>query len=93
MADNKPRHEFKIGRVKVTIWENHGEEGNWFTVTFLRLYKQDEKWKTTPRFKRDDLLSLADAAARATEWMDGQEERKVGHAAAGLEEEERLGGQ
>jgi hypothetical protein len=70
MADYTKLAEFNVGRVKVTIFENCGPEGSWLTASFLRLYKKDEKWKTTPRFKRDDLPSLAEAATCALERMD-----------------------
>src|SRR5262249_31385831 len=55
-------------------------------------YKKDEKWKTTPRFKRDDLPSLAEAALRAQEWMDGESAKGAGHPPATCvpAEEERM---
>jgi hypothetical protein len=75
MADSRKVEDFNIGRVKVTIQENTGGDGSWLTASFLRLYKKDEKWKTTPRFKRDDLPSLAEAAMRAQERMEGDGEK------------------
>lgn len=73
MAANTPVDEFNVGRVKVTIWPNGGEAGSWFTARFSRLYKKGESWKSTPRFKREDLHLLAQAAGKALAWMDERE--------------------
>ena len=38
----------RIGVLQVTIWRNHGEKGNWYSVIPTRSYKQgDETWKET----------------------------------------------
>jgi hypothetical protein len=85
MTANQPVHEFNVGRVKAAFWENGGEDGQWYTVRFSRLYKKDETWKSTPRFKRDDLASLAEAAARAQVWIDEQARAAVRPSPDGTE--------
>ena len=56
MANQKPVDEIRIGRVKATIWHN---------VTFSRLYKDGDQWKSTQSFGRNDLLVLAKVADQA----------------------------
>ena len=65
MANPKPVAEIRTGRVKAAIWPNETEGRTRHTVTFSRLYKDGEQWKTTQSFGRNDLLVLAKVADRA----------------------------
>ncbi len=65
MANQKPASEIRIGSIKATIWRNQTEAGTRHNVTFERLYKDGDKWKTTQSFGRDDLLLLAKVADAA----------------------------
>ena len=65
MANQKPVDEIRIGRVKATIWRNGTDEQPRHNVTFGRLYKEADQWKTTQSFGRNDLLVLAKVADRA----------------------------
>ncbi len=65
MANQKPVDEIRIGRVKATIWRNGTDEQPRHNVTFGRLYKEADQWKTTQSFGRNDLLVLAKVAAQA----------------------------
>ena len=65
MANPKPVAEIRIGRVKAAIWPNETEGRTRHTVTFSRLYKDGEQWKTTQSFGSNDLLVLAKVADRA----------------------------
>ena len=62
MANQKPVDEIRIGRVKATIWRNGTEEQPRHNVTFSRLYKDGDQWKSTHSFGRNDLLVLAKVA-------------------------------
>ena len=72
MANQKPIDEVRIGRVKATIWKNGTEDAPRssrdapayvaYNVTFSRLYKDGDQWKSTPSFGRNDLLTLAKVA-------------------------------
>ena len=62
MANQKPVDEIRIGRVKATIWRNGTDERPRHNVTFGRLYKEADQWKTTQSFGRNDLLVLAKVA-------------------------------
>ena len=62
MANPKPVAEVRTGRVKAAIWRNGTEEQPRHNVTFSRLYKDGDTWKTTQSFGRNDLLVLAKVA-------------------------------
>ena len=70
MANQKPIAEVRTGAIKATIWKNSTENGARFKVTFNRLYKDGNKWKSTSTFGRDDLLLLAKVADQ-TRWCLG----------------------
>ena len=65
MANQKPVDEIRIGRVKATIWRNGTDGQPRHNVTFGRLYKEADQWKTTQSFGRNDLLVLAKVADQA----------------------------
>ena len=65
MANQKPVDEIRIGRAKATIWRNGTEEHPRHNVTFSRLYKDGDQWKSTQSFGRNDLLVLAKVADQA----------------------------
>ena len=65
MANQQPVDEIRIGRVKATIWRNGTDEQPRHNVTFGRLYKEADQWKTTQSFGRNDLLVLAKVSDQA----------------------------
>ncbi len=65
MANPKPISEVRIGRVKAAIWPNGTDGRTRHNVTFSRLYKDGEEWKSTQSFSRNDLLLLAKVADQA----------------------------
>ena len=65
MANQKPVTEVRIGRVKAAIWQNETEGRTRHNVTFSRLYKDGDEWKSTQSFGRNDLLVLAKVADQA----------------------------
>ena len=62
MANPKPISEVRIGLVKAAIWPNETEGRTRHYVTFSRLYKDGDEWKSTQSFSRNDLLVLAKVA-------------------------------
>ena len=62
MASPKPISAVRIGRVKAAIWPNETEGRTRHNVTFSRLYKDGDKWKSTQSFSRNDLLVLTKVA-------------------------------
>ena len=75
---DKPTHEVRIGAVKAAIWKNDTSNGVRYNVTLARLYKdkEDNQWKSTDSFGRDDLLVLAKVADQAHSWVCQQHQDK-----------------
>ncbi len=65
MTNPQPVAEVRIGRVRAAIWQNETEGRTRHNVTFSRLYKDGEQWKTTQSFGNNDLLVLAKVADQA----------------------------
>ena len=65
MSSQKPITEIRIGAVKATIWQNGTTDQPRHNVTFSRLYKDGDTWKSTQSFGRNDLLLLAKVADQA----------------------------
>ena len=70
-----PVHEVRLGAIRASVWQNDTAVGIRHNVTFSRLYKDGEQWKSTESFGRDDLLLLAKVADQAHTWIlaQGQE--------------------
>ena len=68
----KPIHEVRLGTIKAAVWRNETEAGVRYNVTFSRLYKDGDSWKSTESFGRDDLLLLGKVADHAHSWIFAQ---------------------
>lgn len=69
----KPAHEFRLGRIKTTIWANQATRGEvWFSVEITRLYLDGDAWHESKSFGRDDLPLVAKAADMAFAWIWSQ---------------------
>lgn len=69
MSNEKPAHEIRMGAIKAAIWKNATESGPRYNVTFARLYREEDKWKSTNGFGRDDLLVVGKVADHAHSWI------------------------
>ena len=67
--NSKLAEELRIGAVKATVWENEIGGITRHNITFSRLYKDGDQWKTTQTFGRNDLLVLAKVADQAHSWI------------------------
>jgi hypothetical protein len=65
----KPVQEVRMGRIKAAIWANDTEKGVRYNVTISRLYKDEETWKNSSSFGRDDLLLASKVLDRAHSWI------------------------
>lgn len=65
----KPVHEIRLGKIKAAIWGNETENGIRYNVTICRLYKDEETWKNSASFGRDDLLLASKVLDRAHSWI------------------------
>jgi hypothetical protein len=72
MPKQQPAHEIRLGAIKATIWENETSVGTRHNVTVCRIYKDDDEWKRTESFGRDDLLLLAKVIDHAHSWILAQ---------------------
>jgi hypothetical protein len=74
----RPTHEVRIGAIKAAIWKNETAGGVRFNVTFSRIYidKEDNQWKSTDSFGRDDLLVLGKVADTSHTWIFQQGQEK-----------------
>ena len=73
MANDKkqrPVHEVRMGRIKAAIWENESDNGTFFNVAISRLYRDNnDEWKDSTSFGRDDLPLVAKVADQAHTWI------------------------
>lgn len=67
----KPVHEVRLGAIKAAIWANDTQNGVRHNVTFQRLYKDkdENEWKSSDSFGRDDLLLVAKVANLVHTWI------------------------
>jgi hypothetical protein len=72
---NHPIHQASIGHVRAAIWANQRDGRMYYSVKFERSYKQEDEWKSTPYFGRDDLLPLAKLADHVHTWIVAAIER------------------
>ena len=68
---DKPAHEIRLGAIKAAIWKNDTSNGVRYNVTFSRLYKdkEEDQWRSTDSFGRDDLLLVAKVANEANSFI------------------------
>ena len=66
---SKPIHEVRIGAIKAALWRNETAAGVRYNVTFSRLYREENRWRSTDSFGRDDLLLLRKVADQAHSWI------------------------
>ena len=67
-SKTKPAAEIRYGNIRAAIWRNEGKKngGAYFTVSIERIYRDDEdEFRTSHSFGRDDLLLLAKVADAA----------------------------
>ena len=72
MANEKkqPVHRVRYGRISAAIWENQTEKGVRHNVTVTRSYKpENEDWKDSNSFGREDLLLVAKVVNEAHSWI------------------------
>ena len=70
MANNKPIHEIRVGKIRAAIWVNeNGSNDVWYSVTLSRHYKDGNGWKNRASFGRDDLPVVAKLMEMAYAWI------------------------
>lgn len=66
---NHPVQQFRVGRIRASIWANQTDQGVKHNVTFTRLYKTGRRWQDTGTFDRDDLPLIGEVAELARQWI------------------------
>jgi hypothetical protein len=67
---SRPIHEIRFGRIVAAIWENRTEQGSVrHNVTVCRIYKNNDQWKETQSFGREDLPVVAKVLDRCHTWI------------------------
>jgi hypothetical protein len=70
--NRKPATAFRFGNVNAAVWENTGEKGPFFSVTFSRPYKDVAgNWKNSASYGLNDLDALSSVAEMAKDWVRG----------------------
>ena len=52
---NSPTKEVRVGSCNAAIWENESDGRTFFSVTFSRLYRTENGWRSTGSFGLNDL--------------------------------------
>ena len=69
-STNRPVHEIRLGRIRATVWTNSNDQrDSWFNVSISRAYRDDDQWRTSASFGRDDLPLVSKAAEMAYAWI------------------------
>ena len=69
-SPKKPTEVIRLGRIRAAIWANQTEgQDVWFNVTVSRLYKDQDRWKDTSAFRRDDLPIVCKVLDLAYGWI------------------------
>lgn len=79
----QPIHRVRGGAIELSIWENQGDKGPFYSVTHRRSYKQGDEWKESDSYGEDDLLRLAKLIDEADGWIVAhRRQQKAGKKAA-----------
>ena len=65
----QPAHKIRSGVLQVTIWRNHGDKGNWYSVIPTAATSRRDAWKETDSLGFDDLLTMAKLFDLAHTWI------------------------
>jgi len=81
MNTTKPVHQVRLGTIKAAVWANTSEDGRTrYSVTVQRIYRDNDEWKHTTAFRRNDLLVLAKVLDMAHSWICQQPNERAGTA-------------
>ena len=78
MEKNRPVHNIPVGLIQAAIWSNTGKHGDFYSVTFERLFKRDQEapWNSTNSFRKNDLAAIMTAAESAYKWIAAKDPNK-----------------
>lgn len=74
-TENKPAFETRLGNVRVSVWKNSTENGEWYNIAPIRRYfdKEADEWKDSTTFSGlADLALLMEGLRMAREYVLAQ---------------------
>lgn len=77
MTGQRPKKQFRMGRIVASIFDQPSDTGTLFNVSITRLYKPDPDkpdWERSTSFNRDDLPIVAKVADQAWTWIHAQQQ-------------------
>ena len=74
----KPVHVVSVGLIQAAIWPNIGNHGDFYSVTFDRLFKRDDEtpWENSNSFRKKDIAAVLLTAEDAYKWIASNEANK-----------------
>lgn len=72
MSDNKPAKSFRIGFVTATIWENDGPNRAFYSIEVTRMFKEDDRIRSSHSLNHADILNAMKVLERAEAWISEQ---------------------
>lgn len=79
---NRPCFEVRLNAIRVSVWRNQGDSGDWFNTVVTRRYREGEEWRETNTLNGLADLALAIEGARLARDFIADQERTM-QAAAG----------
>lgn len=67
--NKKPVFKHKVGVVNVSLFENHSDQGPWYSLTLDRVYKRGNEFKRVSSFPERELDNLKLAVERASQYI------------------------
>lgn len=62
---NKPARTLRHRNIKAVIWRNESDKGPWYSIEFVRTYKDGEDYRDATSFSGDQILVVQHLAAKA----------------------------
>lgn len=75
-------HEIRFGLIKCEIKLASTAHGDRYDVSFVRLFRNGDKWQESTRFGRDDLPLVAKIADLAHTWIYLKAQKRAGNQPA-----------
>lgn len=69
---NKPVHHVRVGNIVGTIWVQQGDHGDYYTTSFQRSVKKNDKWENFTSFFVTDLPLISEVSHRLLDWILAQ---------------------
>ncbi|TWU62361.1 hypothetical protein V7x_40900 [Crateriforma conspicua] len=70
----KPAFESRLGNIRVSVWQNTSDNGDWFNTVITRRYKDGDEWRDTNTFNGlADLALVAEAYRLARQYITEHE--------------------